>query len=58
MGEPPDVAGGGLAPAAAEPHTRHADEVARDLGVNIDAGLAADEVRICEHLTARMLHVV
>ena len=44
MGEPPDVAGGGLAPAAAEPHTRHADEVARDLGVNIDAGLAADEV--------------
>jgi hypothetical protein len=29
-----------------EPHTLHADEVARRLGVTLDAGLAADEVAI------------
>src|SRR5512144_3109916 len=29
-----------------EPHTLHADEVARRLGVALDAGLAADEVAI------------
>ena len=50
MAESPDAAGGGLAPTVAEPHARRVAEVARDLGVNIDVGLAADEVSARQQL--------
>ena len=34
----------GMEPAVSDPHAQHADDLALHLGVQLDAGLPADEV--------------